>query len=346
MSITVNGEPAILLIGGSGVVGSKVAETLRKLHPTLPILIGGRDLDRARSVAERIGTADAVAIDLRRPDLGLAVDKDIRAVAVLVKDSALGALRFAQARGVAFLSVSSALFEIGPEVGAFVSAPSASAVLMNSNWLAGTATLATLHFAREFATLERIRIAALLDEQDVGGPAAFADYERQTGVSSSALVLRDGEWAWVGGEDARGSFTSVDGVSVDSQLFGNLDLLSLAAATTARSISFEYAVGETASRRRGQPFSHEIILELSGRHRDGRVGTFRYEIVHPGGQAPLTALGIAVALERLVGLVGGAPAAPGLYLPDRLIEPAYMIRRMAEYGTRFQGAEERAPGGK
>ena len=60
----------VLIIGGSGIVGSQAAQTLRKLHPDLPIAIGGRDLAKAKSVADTVGSAEAVSIDLDRADLG------------------------------------------------------------------------------------------------------------------------------------------------------------------------------------------------------------------------------------------------------------------------------------
>lgn len=66
-----NSSSPVLIIGGSGVVGSATARTLRRLHPELPIALGGRDLAKAEGVAATIEGATAVAIDLNRPDLGL-----------------------------------------------------------------------------------------------------------------------------------------------------------------------------------------------------------------------------------------------------------------------------------
>lgn len=50
----------VLIIGGSGIVGAKAAQTLRQLHPDLPIAIGGRDTNRAQNIAEVVGNAFAV----------------------------------------------------------------------------------------------------------------------------------------------------------------------------------------------------------------------------------------------------------------------------------------------
>jgi hypothetical protein len=50
----------------------------------------------------------------------------------------------------------------------------------------------------------------------------------------------------------------------------------------------------------------------------------------------LTALGVTLAIERLLGLAGGAAVAPGLYLPEVLIDPAYMVQRLEEIGTEIR----------
>lgn len=53
----------ILLLGGTGVFGTLIAEDLRDL----PLLIGSRSLDRARAAASRIPGAEGRAVDLDGP---------------------------------------------------------------------------------------------------------------------------------------------------------------------------------------------------------------------------------------------------------------------------------------
>lgn len=112
--------------------------------------------------------------------------------------------------------------------------------------------------------------------------------------------------------------------------------MALAAATDATSVRLDFAYSESASRRRGEPFSTEIVIDLDGVLKSGERGRTRQEIVHPEGQAPLTALGVALAVERLLGLAGGEPPQAGLYLPEVLIDPVYYVRRMQEFGATFQ----------
>lgn len=85
---------SILLVGGSGTVGRWAAQFLHAAHPTVPLLIGGRDLAKAEQVAADIGGAQGVALDLAADDLGLGT-RPVRAVAVLFTDERVATLRFA-----------------------------------------------------------------------------------------------------------------------------------------------------------------------------------------------------------------------------------------------------------
>ncbi|MFY0537759.1 hypothetical protein [Nannocystis pusilla] len=133
-------------------------------------------------------------------------------------------------------------------------------------------------------------------------------------------------------------FKAVDGRELTGQGYSLLDVLSLATATGARSIRSVFALGESSSRRRGEPFSTEIILEITGTRSDGTTATVRQELVHPQGQAPITAVGVAVGVERLLGLAGGPPVPPGLYLPHVIIEPEHLLGRLVEFGTQIRRA--------
>lgn len=333
MSRTIN---PVLIIGGSGVVGSWTARTIRKLHPGLPLAIGGRDLEKAEAVARDIGGATGIKVDLDRPDLGLTRGEAFSAVAVFVKDDRLSSMRYAQHHRIPYISISSGTFEIGPEVTQYIHAPDRAPILLASHWLAGAAIFPVLAFAKDFQRIDAIRIGVLLDEQDMGGPAALADYNRITGAAPAALTVKDGRMHWAGGDEGKARYVSVDGVELEAQAYSPFDIMALAARTDAQAIRLDLAYSESASRRRGEPFSTEITIEIEGQGKDGKQRRDRHELVHPQGQAPLTALGVALGVERLLGLAGGDAPKPGLYLPEVLIDPAYFVGRMKEFGTSFE----------
>ncbi|MDH5821953.1 hypothetical protein QFW77_02955 [Luteimonas sp. RD2P54] len=332
-------QAPVLLVGGSGVVGSQAARALRRLQPQLPLAIAGRDVARAATIAGEVEPAISIATDLALPGLGLGLadGQPFSAVVVFLKDHALNAMRFAQARGIPFLSLSSGAFEIGPEVAQYVHAPHASAVLLASHWLAGAALFPTLHYAAGFQRVDGIRIGVLLDEHDMGGAAAWADYERITKVAPAALAVAGGQYVWRRIDEHGSRYTSVDGVVLDAQPYSPFDIASLGVATGAREVRLDLAYSVSASRRRGGAFSTEIVIEIEGETDTGAVEARRYELVHPEGQAPLTGLLVALGVERLLGLSGAAAPPPGLYFPELLLAPGDVVARMREFGTSFAG---------
>ncbi|RJL35612.1 saccharopine dehydrogenase [Bailinhaonella thermotolerans] len=324
-------------MGGSGQAGSGAARLLREWHPDLPLAIAGRDLGRARRVAGELGDATAVTLDLERPGLGLPAENAYSAVVAAVRDSHLHGLRYAQERGLPYLSISSGLADIAPEVVAGAQRATAAPVLLASHYLVGLVVLAAMDLAREFGRLDAVRIAAVLDDQDAGGPAALDDLERLSAITSAGLVRRGGAFTWVTGAEAEVSVPSADGVALPGQRVATLDVPSLALATGANDVHFDLAVGATASRRRGGPPSAEVLIDLAGTAPSGAPLRTRHHLVHPDGQRPLTALGIALGVERLLGLTG-EPAGPGLHTPEALLDPAVAVERMTAIGATITAA--------
>lgn len=329
----------VLLIGGTGIVGREALGSLRRRYPDLPLAIGSRSLARAAALADQLGTGVLpVEVDPGRRAWGLASGQQFSAIVMLLKDETMSVVKYAQRTGTAYLDISTAVFEIGPEVSLHAQHPTAAPILLSSNWLAGASTWAALHFAQQFARVDTVRVAALLDELDIGGSAAEADYERQTGAGPSGLVLRDGRWRWTAGADAVSRFVDVAGREHVSTVFANLDVLSLTAQLDPAGASFEFAVGETSQRRAGGSFSTEIIIELDGTRLDGSFGRSRFEVVHPHGQAPLTGVAISLGVGGLLGLDGRAPAAAGLHLPHTLVDAAHAVDVMSAAGATFRTA--------
>jgi hypothetical protein len=323
-----------LILGGSGQAGSGAAAVLRRWHPDLPLTIAGRDLGRAQRVADDVGAATAVTVDLRRPDLGLPADQSYSAVVAALWDDHLHGLRYAQDRGLPYLSISSSLVELAPELVASAQRGGAAPALVASHFCAGVLVPAVVHLAREFGEVDTIRIGAMLDESDVGGPAALADLERWSAATSAAFVRRDGVFNWVSGPEAEVPVTTLDGTVVPGQRIGIIDVPSLALAIGAPNVSFDLTIGESAGRRRGDGASIEVRIDLEGLGPAGEPLSRTHHLVHPQGQRPLTAVGIALGAERLLGL-RGEPVAPGIQTPEALLDPAYVVERLTEAGAVF-----------
>lgn len=321
----------ILLIGGSGIVGRWTARLLRAAHPNVPLLIGGRDIAKAEEAAAAISGAKGVAVGLAAEDIGLR-EQAVSAVAVLFTDESVAGLRFAQERGVPYMSISPGIIEMGPEVAAYIHRPKAAPVVLGTEWLVGATTVPTLEFAKAFRRVDDITISALLDEQDAFGPAAEADLERQTKTMPAALARRNGAYIWLVGEAAKAKFRAVDGTEMEASSFSPYDVVGLATATGAPNVRFTLALGVSSTRRRGEPLSTEIVIELAGEDHAGRPLRTRHAVVHPEGQMPLTGLGVAMVLERLIGLDGKPGVKAGLYFPYQLLNPVTYLARLREIG--------------
>ena len=149
-----------------------------------------------------------------------------------------------------------------------------------------------------------------------------------------ANTRRDGSYIWRSEEDAKAEFHAIDGTRTTATGFSSIDVAGLAAATGAPNVQFNIATGVSTSRRRGEPKSTEIIIELAGEGHDGQPLYNRYAVFHPGGAAPLTALGVSMILERLIGLDGNRPTPAGLYFPFQVLDHAtYLSRLHAEGGS-------------
>jgi hypothetical protein len=95
------------------------------------------------------------------------------------------------------------------------------------------------------------------------------------------------------------------------------------------------AVGESSKRRRGEPASAKIIIELTGENHTGQPLCTRHAVFHSQAQIPLTGFGIAMVLERLVGLDGHPATPPGLYFPFQLLDSATYLARLEKMGGKL-----------
>lgn len=321
----------VLLMGGSGAIGQHTARAIRAAHPTIPLLIGGRDLAKAEQSARQIGGAQGVKIDPASENLGLG-EQQVSAVLVFYMDHALAGLRFAQKRRVPYLSISSGVFEIAPEIATYMHTPDASPVVLGYEWMSGATTVSVLRIAKAFRRVNDISINALVDEEDTGGPAVAADFEHLSKMQPAALTRRDGRFMWREGDEAKVSFRAIDGTEIEAAGFSSIDVAGLAAATGASNVEFNLATAISSTRRQGGPKSTEIIIELTGEDVTGKALSTRHAVFHPAGAALLTSLSVTMLTERLLGLDGLPPTAPGLYFPYQLLDEAAFFARLKQEG--------------
>jgi hypothetical protein len=322
----------VLFAGGAGSVGRTAVRWFRERHPSVKVLIGGRNLQAAGEIVQEVGKAVAVAIDLDRPHLGLGDDVAVAAVVMLAPEAGLKGLSYAQDLGIPYLNINAAITEIGPELAMFAYRATAAPVVLASHWLAGAATFLALNGAKDFDHVQSIRLGAIVDEQDSVGPAAIEDMVRVHGAAPAALAFEGGRRVWLSGDATKGKFESVDGRSLDATAFSTFDTASLHAATGAPDIRFDLVNGESSSRRRGGEVGTEIVVEIQG-EADGRMKRSQSTLEFKHGTASLTGLSVVLSLESVLGLNDRTPAQPGLYLPELLSDSQWFLDELRSGGA-------------
>jgi hypothetical protein len=276
----------VLFAGGSGVVGRTAVRWFRERHPNVPVLVGGRNLQAASEVAQEAGAAQAVAIDLDKPRLGLDDDVAVAAVVMLAPEAGLKGLSYAQDLGVPYLNIGNGLIEVGPELALFAHRATAAPVVLASHWSAGAPLFLALNSAKGFESIQSIRIGVVLDEKDPAGPSSLEDIER---TRVAALAFKGGRRVWLSGDSAKGKVETVDGRSLDANAYSPLDIISLHAATGASDVRFDLVTDESSSRRRGGEAAAEIVVEIEG-EANGLTKRSRSTMEFKHGQASLTGL--------------------------------------------------------
>lgn len=328
----------VLILGATGSLGARTVRMLRKLHPTLPITLAARDIDKAAALAHDVGHATTARIDIAVPGLGLDPAARHSIVVTALRDHSFNSLRYAQAQGAPYMAMSDGAFELGPVIAHFVHNADAAPILLLGHSNGGAPTLAALHFAAEFETVEAIELGLLFDPGDPFGAVSAKDLERITRIGPRPLLKEGGQWEWADTPLATRSFASVDGTAHEAHAAGLLDVLSLGSATRAARVRIDLAGGLTASTKEGGSPSTEVIIEITGTKNSGETGKFRYELIDPEGYAAMSARGAAVAIESLLGLAGGPAPKTGLLLPEKLIEPGHLMRRLEEFGVTLRAA--------
>jgi hypothetical protein len=336
MTDTINSS--VLILGATGSLGSRTTRMLRKLHPDLSITVGARDMEKAAALASEVGNATIARLDITASDLGLDPSARYGIVVTALRDHSLNTLRYAQARGIPYIALSDGVFELGPIVAHHAYHPQASPILLLGHSNGGSPTLAALHFARDFETVEAVEIAILFDPGDPFGAVSGKDLERIEKIGPLPLVKEDGQWQWARAPLSGRFITSVDGSPHAAQAAGLQDVLSLGTATRAARVRIDLAMGLVASSKEGRGPSNEVIIEITGTQKNGTSGRFRYELIDPEGYAAMSARGAAVAIETLLGLAGRDRPEKGLFLPETLVDPAHLVKRLEGYGVTVRAA--------
>ena len=337
----------ILLAGGYGVVGAQTAHLLRRHHPDVEILIGGRRAAEAERLARELGNARGVTLDATAaaPLDGI---EGIDAVGVFVHETDDRLLRAAIARGIGYMDMTRGWEAMTRGLATAALFDLRTPVLFSSHWMAGGPALIARGLTQGLDSVERIDISILYYTGDKMGPDSASAGD---GMTQAFVARVGGEWRRVAPLSGEKTVRFPSGAVRPVYRMNMGDVVTPALASGAAEVGVRLGLDKgnalgtmrrlirlgiwgilmklpgmsaIAATKPGPGARHEIVIEVAGL-KDGRRVQRRAALADPQGQSHLTAVGALYALERVAGL-GPAPLGPGAALPERGFSAAGLAR--------------------
>lgn len=333
-------EDAVLIAGGYGVVGQQAAQVIRQRHPDLPLIIAGRNSTKAKTLASELRNADIAILDVEQPNPLKGIKP--RAILAMVNDPQDYLLMDAIRVGIPYMDITRWTERLRLVVSRISAESLQAPVMLSSAWMAGIAAVIAVAVSRQLKQVDRIDISVLYSLKDKAGPNSAEYMDR---LATPFEVMLNGEQKQVYPYTDPLKVTFPGGYTAKAYRFDTPDQFTLpstiGAQTVTARIAFDDAMATnllvlltrsgiwklisgnqlTPLRRAllynpGKGASHEIVIEAVGVDEKSNPKTIRATVVDPKGQTHLTAVGTMIQLERLLGMDGALPFAPGIVYPD------------------------------
>lgn len=350
-------EDGILIAGGYGVVGQQITSLIRQRHSDLPLIIAGRTLDKAESVAHQLGNASSIRLDVEQPNPLEGLKP--RAIIAVVNDPHDYLLRDAVKNGIPYVDITRWPARLRDAISWVSTKELKAPVLLSSGWMGGLAAVIAVAVAQSQHQVNSIDISVLFSTKDKSGPNSVEYMDR---LATPFEVMIDGEHCHVFPYTDPRTTTFPGGYTTKVYRFDTPDLLTLPSTTGAKTVLARIAFDDafstnllrflirsgiwklisgdrfTSLRRSllynpGSGASHEIVITVSGVDGDGHPIAANVMISDPKGQTHLTALGALIQLERLLGLDGTPPPAPGIVYPDTAPQTDSVFQVLSDFGV-------------
>jgi saccharopine dehydrogenase-like NADP-dependent oxidoreductase len=346
--------PGILIAGGYGVVGRRIAAELAPDYRDR-VIVAGRNLDRAKTTALAIGHgARGREIDVNVPSSIAAALDDVAVVVSCIDQRERSLLQAVVERGLAYTDITPRLTELGRGVGyekidAAARASGACAVL-GTGIVPGIANVMVRAVAEKLGGAEEIETSLLLSASDASGPASFDYFLRE--LSMPFLVHVDGvdRQARAFSDPRLIEFPPPVGVR-SAYLFPFSDQVLYPRTMGARTVCTRLALDPpilakllavgvrtgVASLIAREPVRHTIV----GRRKDRAPSVeapfaLRVDVRNHGQSSHATLVGHTQADAAAGGAAGvvrslldGEVAEPGAWMPEQVIDPGAFFSRLA-----------------
>ena len=352
-------EQAVLIAGGYGVVGTQISRFVRKRHPDLPLIIGGRNPAKAESLVRELTNAEAVRLDIEEPGPLRQFDGKLRAVLEVANDPSDYLLLDAVRAGIPFVDITRWTERLRHALSIVDGEAPRAPVMFASSWMGGLAAVITVAAARKLEHVESIDIGVLFSMKDKAGPNSIEYMDR---LAVPYKVMIDGREQTVHPSTDPRTVIFPSGRRAKVYRFDSPEQVTLpkitGAKTVASRIGFDSSLVTkllvvlvrlgiwkliekdrfTKPRRAllhnpGEGGNHEIVIELTGSDVDGNPGSVRASILDTISQSHLTALGVTMHLERVLGLDGAPPPAPGILFPESEPQLESGLQLLRDFGV-------------
>jgi saccharopine dehydrogenase (NAD+, L-lysine-forming) len=354
----------ILIAGGYGVVGSRIAAALALDFPGR-VVVAGRDAERATAASSVIGHGSrGRVLDVHDPASIAAALDDVACVVSCIDQPQRGLLHAAIERGLSYTDITPHLTELGRgrayEQLDATARTSGSRVLLGAGLVPGISNVMVGALADTLGGADTIETSLLLVSSDVAGPASF-DYFLQELTMSFDLRVGDADrptrpfsdprvvdFPAPIGQRAAYLFPFSDQVLYPRTLGAHTVLSRLALDPPRLARLLALLVRTHAARLVAQPRVRRTLAERRRDHAPGADARFalRVDVTHNGAASSATLVGGAQADATAAGAAGlarslleGEVAQPGAWMPEQVIEPAPFFARLAERGLDVQRAE-------
>jgi len=319
----------ILIVGGYGMVGSNIARLIRQADQHIELILAGRNPQNGISLAKELNHSETAYVNLEE-GFNLNEFKKIDLIISAVDDHSNILRETAILNGIACIAVSELADQISPTAFLGLHQTIVAPIVYAGHWQAGLLTLMVKQQANKFSHIETVELAGLYDPKDSVGPLVANEV---SGFVGEALIRKGGNWLSI---QAKVNPRTIDLHNHSSAIgypLSTLDVPSIAAFTSAKNIRFDFIIGESIGTSKGLEASHELYITIDGTLLSGEKRKLSTIVSGPKGNSHLTAVGVYLITEKILGLNGQSEQKiGGLYLPETMISTQHVSNRLKEFG--------------
>ena len=357
------GNGAIFIAGGYGVVGAQAARILRDRNPSVRILIGGRDGDKAAALASELGNAAGVVFDIAAAaNLLDSADEPIAAVLAAVNDGDNNLMHACISSKIPYVDITRWTDRVRTAVFDAAIADLNSPVVFSSSWMAGVPGALAAHYASDFAEVDSIDMDILYSLADQAGPNSIEYVDR---LADPFPVIRDGKWVDVVGLSDPKDAVFLSGHKGSTYRFDAPDQVTLPEITKAKSVSTRITYDDQGTMdlmaelvssgvweklsvpqfdefrlsllyNPGEGAVHEVTTTITGKGADGAAMKRVVMVSDPVSQTHMTATGAVIQIEHVLGLDGSEPRGSGIYFAENHRDLKVILATLESVGIKVQ----------